>query len=312
MTPDTATKRALVTGATGFIGSHLLDHLHRAKWKIGILGRQESLRKINLPAEINAYKYNGLTAEVLSCVADFKPTVVFHLASLFLAEHMPEHIEPLILNVLFGTQLLEAMSKSGCTALVNAGTTWQNYTPQPPFDAPDYVPVNLYAATKQAFEDIAVYYVQTAGLRSVTLRFSDSYGPGDSRRKILWLLLNTLKTGQPLGMSPGEQVIDLIHVEDICRAFLHAAELAIAFPEPVAKVYALCGNQRRTLRQVAATFEEAAGRKLPLDFGNRPYRSREVMHPWEGPALPGWQPRIALLEGFRNLIAQELSSKASG
>jgi nucleoside-diphosphate-sugar epimerase len=310
MTIQPTTNRALVTGASGFIGSHLVQQLLDAGWKVAVLGRKDSVRKINLPAESRAYVYNGGIADVLAALAEFKPAVVFHLASLFLATHTPEQIEPLIgSNILFGTQLLEAMSKFGCTALVNAGTCWQNYVQEPPFDAPDFVPVNLYAATKQAFEDIAAYYVQTAGLRSITLRLFDSYGLGDTRRKLLRLLLETLKTGQPLGMSPGGQIIDMVHVEDICRAFLHAAARAMAFSTPIAEVYAISGNERRTLRQVVATFEEAAACKLPIEFGKRAYRQREVMHLWEGPALPGWQPKISLLEGFRDLIAHELLAK---
>ncbi len=310
MTTPITTNRALLTGASGFIGSHLTGHLLGAGWKVAVLGRRDSVEKINLPAESRAYEYSGEIAEVTAAFYDFKPTAVFHLASLVLDTHTPEEIGPLISsNILFGTQLLEAMGKSACTVLVNAGTNWQNFVQAPPYDAPDFVPVNLYAATKEAFEDIVAYYVQVAGLRSITLRLFDSYGPGDTRRKLIWLLLNALKTGELLGMSPGGQMIDLVHVEDICRAFLRAATVAMAFPEPKAEVYAISGNQRRTLREVVATFEEAAGCNLPIEFGKRPYRQREVMHLWEGPALPGWEPKISLLEGFRDLIALELRAK---
>jgi nucleoside-diphosphate-sugar epimerase len=303
-------KRALVTGATGFIGSHLVEHLERAGWEVAVIAHTRSLQTNNDAAVRRVYQYTGHTSEVIVALDDFKPTAVFHLASLFLAAHTPDQIEPLInANVLFGTQLLEAMNKSGCTVLVNAGTGWQNYTPQPPFDAPDYMPVNLYAATKQAFEDILLYYVQVASLRAITLRLFDSYGPGDSRRKLLRLLLDTLRTGEPLDMSPGDQVIDLVHVDDICRAFLHAANLALELSEPAARVYAISGKQRMTLQQVAATLEDAAGRKLPLRFGQRPHRPREVMHPWEGPSLPGWEPQITLLEGLCNLILEEEASR---
>ena len=301
--------RALVTGAAGFIGSHLIAHLHRAGWEIAVIAHTRSLQTIDDAAVHRVYQYTGQTSELIAALDDFKPTTVFHLASLFLAAHTPDQIEPLIsANVLFGTQLLEAMSKADCTVLVSAGTGWQNYTPQPPFNAPDFMPVNLYAATKQAFEDILLYYVQVASLRSIALRLFDSYGPGDTRRKLLRLLLDTLKTGQPLDMSPGDQIIDLVHVDDICRAFLHAANLALELPEPAAMVYAISGKQRMTLQQVAATLEEAADRKLPLRFGQRPHRPREVMHPWEGPPLPGWEPKVTLLEGLRNLIIEEEAS----
>jgi nucleoside-diphosphate-sugar epimerase len=111
-------------------------------------------------------------------------------------------------------------------------------------------------------------------------------------------------------MSPGSQILDLVHVSDICGALLCAAELGLKRAAPTAEVYAISGIQRRTLREVVATLEQAAERKLAVEFGKMPYRPREVMHPWQGPSLPGWSPKITLLEGFRQLIAEDVQSQA--
>ena len=292
-------QRALITGATGFIGARLLSHLEAAGWQLAALARPRAALSLAAhPVALQTYSYNGETASVIDAVAEFKPDVVFHLASLFLASHGSSQVQELIAaNVLFGTQLLEAMKLAGVTALVNTGTAWQT-------DADgSYNPVNLYAATKQAFEDILSYYSSAFQIHVVTLRLYDSYGPGDTRRKLLRLLLESLRTGEPLPMSPGDQVLDLVHVDDICSAFLAAAALVPG--QPGTSVYAVSGGQRRSLRQVVATLEEAAGRKLPIHFGARPYRDREVMLPWVGPALPGWEARISLLEGFKRLLVDE-------
>ena len=191
------------------------------------------------------------------------------------------------------------MRAAGTPALVNAGTAWQNY------DGDAYLPVNLYAATKQAFEDILLYYTETAPLRAITLKLYDSYGPGDTRRKLLRILLDCHRTSEPLGMSGGEQVLDLAHVDDICAAFLHAATLAHDPQQPHNTAYAVSGGQRRTLREVVQTLESVTGHTLPITWGARPYRDREVMLPWTGPSLPGWHPSISLPEGLRALLAAE-------
>jgi len=286
--------RALVTGATGFIGRHLVRHLHTAGWEIAVLSRRQSQ---STEAPTQSFLYTGQTAEVMRAVADFRPDTVFHLASLFLVQHTAEQIEPLISsNVLLGTQLLEAMRDAGIHSLVNAGTAWQN------FAGDAYLPVNLYAATKQAFEDILLYYVETGGVRAVTLKLFDSYGPGDTRRKLLTLLLDSLRTGEPLAMSGGEQVLDLVHVDDICRAFLRAAELASDPSQPGNAIYSVSGGQRRTLRAVVETLGQVAGHSLPIVWGARSYREREVMLPWTGPSVPGWQPCISLENGLRSLL----------
>jgi nucleoside-diphosphate-sugar epimerase len=286
--------RALVTGATGFIGRHLVRHLHDAGWEVAVLLRRESQ---STSATAQSFLYTGKTAEVMRAIADFQPDTVFHLASLFLAQHTAEQIEPLISsNVLLGTQLLEAMRAAGTHSLVNAGTAWQN------FAGDAYLPVNLYAATKQAFEDVLLYYLETGAMRAVTLKLFDSYGPGDTRRKLLRLLLDSLRSGEPLAMSGGEQVLDLVQVDDICRAFLRAAELAADPSQPANAVYAVSGGQRRTLRAVVQTLEQVAGRSLPIIWGARTYREREVMLPWAGPSVPGWQPCISLESGLRALL----------
>jgi nucleoside-diphosphate-sugar epimerase len=291
----------MVTGASGFIGSHLLGHLSRAGWQVAAIARPASASSLALlPAGPKVYTYTGETSEVVQAVADFQPHVIFHLGSLFLAQHDATQIAPLISsNILFGTQLLEAMRLAGITTLVNAGTAWQN------FEGDAYNPVNLYAATKQAFEDILLYYVETADLKAITLRLFDTYGPSDTRPKLLALLIDALKSGEPMGMSPGDQLLDLTHVEDICSAFLHAANLLLNHDAPSHDVYGVSCEERHTLRELVTLFEEIAGKKLPITFGARPYRDREVMEPWQGPQLPGWHAKISLREGLRRLLLTE-------
>jgi nucleoside-diphosphate-sugar epimerase len=103
-------------------------------------------------------------------------------------------------------------------------------------------------------------------------------------------------------MSGGEQVLDLVHVDDICRAFLRAAELASDPSQPGNAIYSVSGGQRRTLRAVVETLGQVAGHSLPIVWGARSYREREVMLPWAGPTVPGWQPCISLENGLRSLL----------
>ena len=290
-------QRALVTGGTGFIGSHLVEHLRAAGWVIHMLVRPDGEHMARPSAGVHIHPYRGQTADVIEAMERSRPDVVFHLASLFLAQHTAQQIVPLIeTNVLLGVQLLEAMSGAGVKSLVNTGTSWQH------FHSDSYLPVNLYAATKQAFEDILAYYVDAEGIHAVTLSLFDSYGPGDTRNKLLRLLLDCLETNGELQMSTGEQVLDLVHVDDLCEAFLHAARLVRDPKHPPMACYAVSGGERMSLREIVATLEQTAGHTLRIDWGARPSRPREVMRLWDGPAMPGWQPRIKLVDGLKALL----------
>ena len=291
-------KRALVTGGTGFIGSHLVGRLMKDGWKTDLLIPPNvplgALQDIE--SQLGIHVLDGSTEQVCSIVSSCRPDVVFHLASLFLASHEVGHVEPLIRsNVLFGTQIAEATAKLGPHRLVNVGTSWQH------FEGRNYSPVCLYAATKQAFEDVLVYYVEVCGLQVVTLKLYDTYGPEDFRPKLLSLLREAAQTATKLQMSAGEQLIDLVYIDDIVEALLVAAQRLLNGRVQAAESYAVCSGILRPLREVVEIYERITGYKVDVEWGARPYRLREVMVPWSGPPLPGWTSRTSLEDGIRRM-----------
>jgi nucleoside-diphosphate-sugar epimerase len=289
--------RALVTGATGFIGQNLARRLvDRGDAVHAIL--RPSADASALAAAVNLHRHDGSVGSMLQIVAAAKPDVTFHLASLFRAEHKPDEIPAMVAaNLAFGTTLAEALTAQGVPRLVNAGTAWQH------FGGADYDPVCLYAATKQAFEALLAYYVEARGLRSITLKIFDTYGPNDPRPKLMSALINAAKSGKPIDVTPGDQRLDLLHIDDAVVAFLRAAERLMANEVAGAESYALTSGRRVSIKELAAIVEQAAGRKLDARWGARAYRTREVMEPWSGgAALPGWQPAIGLEAGIAGLL----------
>lgn len=290
---------ALVTGATGFIGRHLAKGLLAQGWQVHCLVRSGSDRS-RLPEGAQAVGYDQQAGArgLVQTLESLRPDLVFHLASRFLAGHTPEDLAELIAsNIQFGAELLEALSLSGGTRLVNAGTSWQH------FENREYSPVNLYAATKQAFEALLQYYVEAAGLRCVTLKLFDTYGPGDPRPKLFQLLNRQANAAEALVMSPGEQLIDLVYIDDVVEAFLLAGQRLLAARVRGAESYGVSSGKPISLRQLVSVYARVSGCQLNIEWGGRPYRPREVMTPWSaGARLPGWQPRISLDEGIRRLM----------
>lgn len=226
-----------------------------------------------------------------------RPEMVFHLASYFVAEHRIEDVEPMLeANLGFGLRLLEAMRRNGVTRLVNTSTAWEHFS-----DEADE-PVNLYAATKRAFGMIIDRYVDTVGLHAVTLKLYDTYGPGDRRAKLFNLLRQASAGDSSLRMSPGDQELDLVHVDDVAAAHALAAEWLAGQQEPAHSAFAVSSGVRVRLRDVVGLYERTTGVQVPVEWGARPYRAREVMRPWSGGEwVPGWQPRVSLAEGLKRL-----------
>ena len=296
----TGARRAVVTGGTGFVGSRLCKALLAAGWEVHVVA-EPAAPLDQLGADAGALKsvlrHDGTTESLVAWVAGVRPDVVFHLASLFIAEHQASQVTALVQsNVLFGAQLAEAMASCGATRLVNTGTSWQHHG-----DAP-YDPVCLYAATKQAFEDVLEYWVRARALRVVTLKLFDTYGPGDPRPKLFKLLRDVAARREPLAMSAGEQLIDLVHVDDVVAAFTMAADRLLGGRVEGHERYAVSSGSPLQLKELVALYGKVMGKELPIRWGERPYREREVMVPWRtGAALPGWRAKVRLEDGMRGL-----------
>ncbi len=292
-------RRALVTGSTGFIGSHLAKRLIGDGWDVHLIVRPTSRRLLqdDLKNRVAVHVHDGSTEGMIGLMQEVRPDTVFHLASLFLSQHTPKDIEPLIRsNVLFSSQIVEAMVTAGAHRLVNTGTSWQH------FENKNYSPVNLYAATKQAFEAVLQYYVETSPLRVITLKLFDTYGPNDPRPKLFNLLRKTATLQQPLTMSPGEQLIDIVYVDDVLDAYMIAAERLLHGKVEYHEIYAVSSGDPVTLKNLVDMYSRITGKNLPIEWGARPYRPREVMRPWnKGMILSGWKPKIKLIEGIKKM-----------
>ena len=294
--------RVLVTGASGFIGGHLTEHLLRSGNDVGVILRQHSqMEHLDSPQDEHLVKsiYDGSTDSLISSLRDFKPEAVVHAASFFVAEHKSDQIIDLITsNVLFGTQILEAMVLSDCSKLVNIGTSWQHFLQE------RYNPVCLYAATKQAFEDIARFYVEAKNLSITTLKLFDTFGPNDKRAKILPYLLNPKNANkEKVDMSPGDQMIDLVYIDDVVTAILSALERLKDDRDRGATEYAVSSEHPIKLRDLVAVITRITGNKSEFHWGGRPYREREVMIPWNtGKPIPGWKAHVTIEEGLKRIL----------
>lgn len=292
--------KILITGATGFIGQNLVSFLIKKNIEVFCLVRKSSdISKIDKKAVI---RWDLDISSLIDLFLEEKFDGVIHLASLFLSEHKAEDIDNLISsNILFGTKLLEASKISKIKWFINTGTLWQN------FNNDDYNPVNLYAATKESFQNIAKYYIETSDLIFCTIKLNDTFGPNDTRNKIFNLWMKISQTQELLEMSPGEQIIDISYIEDIVNAYYILLtnlnlENSILFQN---KTFVVSSKKRVTLKELAKIFEKVTNSKLNIVWGGQEYRKREVMNPFaKYEKIPNWEPQYELEESIKKTIGK--------
>lgn len=274
--------RILVTGATGFVGQHLLPYLEKQGHEVYALVRPSTDGSKVYTNHL--YVFEDDIEHLASYLLENHVDGIIHLASLYIAQHKPADIKNIVTsNVYLGTAVMEAAVKAGVKWFLNTGTIWQNYNVEPYSDR--YCPVNLYAASKQAFMDMAKYYTEVSDIKFCTLKLCDTYGANDTRRKIFALFEQIAKSGECLKMSPGDQKLDIVHIDNVVRDFEALAE-KLDNGEQLREEYVVSSGRQRSLKEIAKQYEIDHQVILNIEWGGRPYRKREVMVPYIGYQLP--------------------------
>lgn len=275
------TVRTYVIGSGGFLGRHL------STWfgKFGLVK--------------NAPRHDGLDFDnwqrrVLKEMVQFGPDVVLIAGA---SQEMGDGAEAInsliasncVLPCLVAEQLLEHLPLA---SLVIFGSSWQFA------DSEGYRPFNLYAASKQAGQDLLTHYA-LRGLRILQLIIFDTYGEDDIRQKLLNVLIDACARGESVGTTSGGQEIDLVHIDDICvgvEAALH--DLELWDPALGVLVLGLGSGKPILVKELISRVGRQAGKEVRAKVGERPYRQREVMRVYRNYRAPsGWTPERTEFQG---------------
>ena len=289
--------RILVTGVSGFIGSNLVPHLKREGHEVyGIFRTPPSFTAgTRALDQIHVLEESKGSDNLEEICRKTSPEILIHLASTFIAAHQSHQVSTLVTSIVdFPTRILDITSSHGLKQFINVGTLWQF------FNGASHSPVNLYAALKESFEKVIDYYSDTTTTRFTTLYLTDTYGPGDTRNKIISQLFKASRDNTKLRLSPGAQLLSLVNVDDVARAFLDVLGDSKAKGR-----YRVDADQLITLRELVSIVEKTIGSKIDASFGATPYRQREIMNPIiPYPRVPNWSPKISIDEGIKMLSDQ--------
>lgn len=308
-------KRVLVTGADGFIGSHLVEHLVAAGCNVRAFvwytstGSQGWLDSAPPAVRERIEVFSGdvrdastVRAAVAGC------DVVFHLAALIGIPYSYEAPDAYVATNVAGTlHVLDACRAASVARVIITSTSEVYGTAQtiPMTEDHSRTPQSPYAATKVAADALARSYHRAFGLPVVIARPFNTYGPRQSSRAVIPTICAQLLTGQRvLRLGSLTPTRDLLFVEDTCRAFLALVVCDTAIGEDVH----FGTGVEVSVDGLATLCMELTGVHAQIfteEIRVRPTGSeveRLVCDATHMRTLTGWTPRVSLREGVDRTI----------
>lgn len=292
-----------VTGATGYLGSHLVRRLHQLGHKVVVLKRTRSnvARIADILPALTSYDID--TQGVDAVFEEQRYTCVLHCATDYGRKNV-SRASIIEANLVLPLRLLEAAIQHGTPFFVNTDTVLDKR-------------VNAYSLSKRQFRDWLA--TLSTSIRGINVALEHFYGPGDDATKFVGEMVRRLLAGDSrIELTPGEQLRDFVYIDDVVDAFVrilncHVAPSHADVPQERSgkslDYYEIGSGQPVSIREFMATLRRLADREhVALDYGAIPYRANEVMcsQAQIAPLLAlGWKPQVTLEEGLRRTVASE-------
>ncbi len=305
---DIETKTALVTGAAGFIGSHLVDRLLADGYKVVGIDDLSSGKLENLPADIDLRQMDIRDPELKNVVTDVQPDVVFHLAaqiSVSVSTREPQLDADVnvggALNLLEGIRALDT-NRPKLVYITSGGTAYGDPEIVPADESTPIRPLSPYGASKYAVEMYLPIYEQLCGLTYSIIRLANIYGPRQDphgEAGVVAIFAKAMLAGKPLTIfGDGNDERDYVYVGDVVDAISRASVNSLPGPFNVGTGIGTSTNRIFELVAQHCGHSEAAIHgpdrlgdinRISLDYSKA---KREL----------GWTPQVSVEDGLKTTV----------
>lgn len=270
--------KILITGATGFIGGHLMPLLKKMIPDADILTLNRDLDFANQKYPRSEYpNCQNSHASDLNSVIAFNPEISIHLATLTTPDNTAEIVGPMIsANIEFGVLLLDTLAKcSNFQLFVNLGT-FSEYGD----NSGELNSATLYAASKTAFRQFVSFYASLHSFKYFTVVPYSVYGGDMTVKRVVDYLKESLGSDVPIKMTRGQQVLDFIHIDDVADFFVYIIKNMnlILELEKNRRVFFLGTGVGNSIKQCARLIEDKYEQRCNIEWGAIPYGKRDIMH----------------------------------
>jgi UDP-glucose 4-epimerase len=287
-------KRVLITGASGFIGSHLLNRLSQFGLEIHALSRSSAMKGEGVHwVQADVAEMTNLR----NVFSRIKPHIIFHLASQVTGSRDLSQVEPTLRNNFITTvNLLALATEYKCERLILIGS----------MEEPDIsrfeVASSPYSAAKGASSEYARMFFNLYGTPVVNATLYMVYGPNqkDSSKLIPYVTNSLLQNLSPK-LSSGLRQVDWIYVDDVVEGLL----LMAATPALEGRRIDLGSGVTHSIRSVVEILGELTNSELKPQFNalqDRPMERTRVADVGSAFQLIGWKPKTGLHEGLAKTV----------
>lgn len=269
--------RCLVTGGTGHLGSYLVRLLLEQGCQVAVL-----VRPTGNPWRIKEvfHRLQIITGDLVAMdeaavdVRKFAPEVVFHLGWYGVGSSYRNDPAQIMQNLDGSLKLLQLACESCCQRWVYLGSQAEYGFFEGVLDEDlPLRPVTAYGITKLSVGLLSQKLCETYNIGFTWLRLLATYGPMDDPKHLIPYVILTLLRGQKPVLTQGEQRWDYLYVEDAAGAIWQAATAPDA-----QGIFNLGAGKADTVKSIVLRIRDLIDPDLPLNFGEVPYRSDQIMH----------------------------------
>jgi nucleoside-diphosphate-sugar epimerase len=312
-------ERVLITGASGFIGSHLTRRLIADGADVHALTSTVSsvypTRLLEVRDRITLHEASLTDRGALNIVAaEVRPSYVFHLGAYTHVGKSWQRVDECIqVNVQGTVNLLMSLEPVGFTRFVNTGTSEIYGDVDVPFveDGPVH-PISPYSVSKHSAEEMCRLFGEARSWPIVRVRPFNAYGPMQSPDRVVPEIITRALQHQPLQMTVGTQTREFNYVEDLVDGMVKIATT----PGIDGDLFNLGNGREVSMRELATMILSLLGNPVEPQFGALPERPIEIHRMHADPSKTardiGWQASTSLEDGLARTIDWYRAALTSG
>ncbi|MCQ1528100.1 NAD-dependent epimerase/dehydratase family protein [Lutispora saccharofermentans] len=300
-------KRVLITGANGFLGSHIAGRMISQNADLSVIVRESSdlwrieehLKNIRIfNADIRDFTC------LYECVKKIKPDVIFHMAAYGVDSRQKDAFNAINSNLLGTVNILISAGKAGCPRFINTGTSMQYGNKEGKVDEDSsYTPSNIYGSTKAAATIVAHQLAADLGIDIATIIPFGVFGEKEGSHKFFpQVILSALSNGE-INLTSCEQYRDYCYVENIIDGFLIAAQAQ----QIKSEIFNIGNGFTQPLKYYVDLIIKEVNGAAKINYGVLEQRKNDLWNPLPNVekinSILGWKPKISIEDGIKSTVS---------